>query len=261
MKFYLDFEATDFTDEIISIGCVAETGSTFYRVVIPSNYNNITKRIRKLTGLTAKHIQKHGVRPDIAFKEMEIFVKKETPKLDKPIFYCYGRSDSRFIRNTIKNMHSKAAINFARSVSRSMEDYSYNVQKVAQANISLKSLTTLVYDDDSIEQNHNALEDALMLKELDENFERIKDKIIIEGKLRRIQQEKHDDMQREAGVAKRRACNGIIVGGLDFSRKIWGSEVLKRPSHIMCGHYGKQVIIGGWDFGRHIQWQKKLQVE
>jgi hypothetical protein len=33
MNFFIDFEATQFTQEIISIGCVAENGKSFYSEV------------------------------------------------------------------------------------------------------------------------------------------------------------------------------------------------------------------------------------
>ena len=33
MKFYIDFEATQYTENIISIGCVAENGDSFSSLV------------------------------------------------------------------------------------------------------------------------------------------------------------------------------------------------------------------------------------
>lgn len=35
MKYFVDFEATQFAGEIISIGCVREDGKTFYSLVAP----------------------------------------------------------------------------------------------------------------------------------------------------------------------------------------------------------------------------------
>lgn len=35
MKYFIDFEATQFSREIISIGCIREDGQTFYALVAP----------------------------------------------------------------------------------------------------------------------------------------------------------------------------------------------------------------------------------
>ena len=52
MKFYLDFEATRFSNRIISIGCVAENGATFYTLVKPGDKKKVDKFITELTGIT-----------------------------------------------------------------------------------------------------------------------------------------------------------------------------------------------------------------
>ena len=41
MKFYLDFEATRFSNRIISIGCVAENGNTFSTLVKPGKKKKV----------------------------------------------------------------------------------------------------------------------------------------------------------------------------------------------------------------------------
>ena len=35
MKYFIDFEATQFSEEIISVGCKREDGETFYALVRP----------------------------------------------------------------------------------------------------------------------------------------------------------------------------------------------------------------------------------
>ena len=52
MKFCLDFEATRFSNRIISIGCVAENGNTFYTLVKPVNKAKVDRFITELTGIT-----------------------------------------------------------------------------------------------------------------------------------------------------------------------------------------------------------------
>ena len=52
MKYFIDFEATQFTNEIISIGCVREDGNSFYALVKPKKQKAITPFITDLTGIT-----------------------------------------------------------------------------------------------------------------------------------------------------------------------------------------------------------------
>ena len=51
MRFFVDFEATQFSNRIISIGCVAANGNTFSTLVKPGK-KKITKFITDLTGIT-----------------------------------------------------------------------------------------------------------------------------------------------------------------------------------------------------------------
>ncbi len=54
MKFYFDFEANQFTERIISVGCVSETGERYYSLVSHNTdkKEKITKFITELTGIT-----------------------------------------------------------------------------------------------------------------------------------------------------------------------------------------------------------------
>ena len=53
MKFYIDFEATQFTEQIISIGCIDEVGNSFYSLVKPQLENfKISNFITELTGIS-----------------------------------------------------------------------------------------------------------------------------------------------------------------------------------------------------------------
>jgi DNA polymerase III epsilon subunit-like protein len=49
MKYFLDFEANQFSDRIISIGCIAENGNTYSTLVNPKE--PIAKFIINLTGI------------------------------------------------------------------------------------------------------------------------------------------------------------------------------------------------------------------
>lgn len=52
MKYFIDFEATQFSQEIISIGCYREDGEMFYSLVAPHSKNKVTNFITELTGIT-----------------------------------------------------------------------------------------------------------------------------------------------------------------------------------------------------------------
>ncbi len=56
MKYFIDFEATQFTQEIISIGCIREDGEKFYSLIKPKNLKTITKFITELTGISKKDL-------------------------------------------------------------------------------------------------------------------------------------------------------------------------------------------------------------
>ena len=52
MKYFIDFEATQFSQEIISVGCYREDGEMFYSLVAPHSQKKVTNFITELTGIT-----------------------------------------------------------------------------------------------------------------------------------------------------------------------------------------------------------------
>jgi DNA polymerase III epsilon subunit-like protein len=52
MRFYIDLEATRFSNRIISIGVVAENGKSYYSLVKPAGKVKVDKFITALTGIT-----------------------------------------------------------------------------------------------------------------------------------------------------------------------------------------------------------------
>ena len=56
MKYFLDFEGTQFSHRIISIGAVCENGHSFYSLVKPESKYKISKMITELTGITIEDI-------------------------------------------------------------------------------------------------------------------------------------------------------------------------------------------------------------
>jgi inhibitor of KinA sporulation pathway (predicted exonuclease) len=169
MKFFLDFEATQFSNRIISIGCVSENGDTFSTLCQPSNSKDkITDFITQLTGITQEMI---NVAPtaDAAFMNFFIWIIMHG-KAEPPEFYCYGGNDREFICSTVKYMTDIVAITFANSILATIKDFS----KEIQGSIGLNKLYNFIKAEDNL-QKHDALEDAQMLKYVFYNFDKAKD--------------------------------------------------------------------------------------
>lgn len=161
MKFYLDFEATQFSRRIISIGCVAENGEKFSTLVKPVNGDKVGKYVSDLTGITDDMV---AVAPtaDEAFKSfLTWFLSHET---GLPQFFAYG-NDDQYITATVKYMTDPMAIMFANSIKGCLVDYSKIVaQHIQQRGVGLRALVAMIEKDNEIIQRHDALEDAEWLK-------------------------------------------------------------------------------------------------
>lgn len=168
MKFFIDFEATQFSNEIISVGCVSEKGDTFYTLVKPEN--KLTSFITELTGITQENIDA-ALEPDIVFADMFDWISSLSAN-DKNEFYCYGNCDVKFIKtnfNISTNFKAGAMLGFIRA---SLVDYSPRVK----AHYGLCNPINLGKIADHIRgyeipQAHNALGDALLLKFVFEEVE------------------------------------------------------------------------------------------
>lgn len=171
MKFYLDFEATQFSERIISIGCVAENGKTFSTLVKPTlKKDKVNKFITKLTGITNEMLA-NAPSADAAFVSLHEFVQVNTKGNDKAEYFCYGTSDKQFLERTANRMSNKQSIIFTRHLQENIQDYSQIVKDYFNTtdDIGLKRLYILV-EEKLIEQHHDALEDAQMLCAIAKNL-------------------------------------------------------------------------------------------
>ena len=162
MKYFIDFEATQYSEEIISVGCVREDGETFYSLVRPVG-SKITPFITNLTGITADMIEK-AMSPDTVFELFYDWLL--TDKEGMPDFFVWGNSDGDFLRHTFRRTASVKARIAIGYVTGSIIDYSKQFcKKIKADNCALiKAYNVLV--DASTEQTHNALEDAMMLAKI-----------------------------------------------------------------------------------------------
>lgn len=163
MQYFIDFEATQFSERIISIGCIAANGETFKTLVKPvTKKDKVNDFITQLTGITNEMLATAPTANE-AFNAFFDFVL-ENKDDDAPEYYCYGNSDKQFIERTVSHMTDTRAVTFARALQHSLQDYSVNVKTHFQVNteIGLRKAYILIQNEE-IEQRHDALEDARML--------------------------------------------------------------------------------------------------
>lgn len=169
MKYFIDFEATQYSEEIISVGCVREDGETFYSLVRPVD-SKITPFITNLTGITADMIEK-AMSPDAVFELFYDWLL--TDKESIPDFFVWGNSDVDFLRHTFRrttSMKARIAIGY---VTGSIVDYAKKFCKKVKADSCslIKAYNTLI--DANAVQTHNALDDAMMLAKVYQSAENI----------------------------------------------------------------------------------------
>jgi inhibitor of KinA sporulation pathway (predicted exonuclease) len=169
MNFYVDFEATRFSNRIISIGCTNERGATFKTYVKPK-YGKVDDFITELTGITPEMVN-NAPSADEAFNAFAKWAY-ENSENTAPRYYCYGDCDTVFIDATIRTMSDFKAISFAASVKALLIDYAPIVAKYhCTGQVALKKVVALIEDKDEVVQNHDALEDSEMLRTVVENLQ------------------------------------------------------------------------------------------
>lgn len=162
MNFFIDFEATQYTNEIISIGCVAENGKTFYSEV--NCKGKITPFITNLTGLTEEQIS-NAPSADKVFEKFDLWISGFGFEIHK--FYVFGNSDEAFIKATLKSVTNFFANRVLCLIYGNMVDYSKIVKKRFGLTKSIGLVKLLEsYRNIPITQKHNALQDAFFLQEV-----------------------------------------------------------------------------------------------
>ena len=167
MKFFIDFEALQYNNFIISIGCVCENGNQFSSFVKPPEGKIVSKFITELTGITDETLA-DAPSIDEAFNAFYQFIISNCAiTFEKPEYFCYGDMDATFIKDSIKYINEVQAYTFAQALSHSLVDYQKTVKSffITPNNIALKKVYTLIKEEDTV-QHHDALEDAMMLSEV-----------------------------------------------------------------------------------------------
>ena len=170
MNFFVDFEASQYTQEIISIGCVAENGQTFYRLV--NTKHRIGNFVSELTGLTQEDIA-GAPSPDVVFTQFYNWVLEQCGNASVQ-FFCYGNVDTTFAGRTLKNIHRSFSAQCILSLIQiNMIDYADFVKAYfgLTKHISLLKVAQFYSPNETLIQTHNALDDALMLKFVYDNIQ------------------------------------------------------------------------------------------
>lgn len=170
MNFFIDFEATQFSNSIIAVGCVSEENDEFYTLV--NTKHKVTPFITNLTGITAAEIES-APEPEVVFKALSDWIHRICPyEKIKPHFYCYGNCDKDFVKKNFKECKDFEAAAMLAYLYADMQDYAEEIKSLFGLcqHVSLKK----VYDHyvkNNVIQQHNALEDAIMLKTVFENIQ------------------------------------------------------------------------------------------
>lgn len=164
MNFYLDFEATRFSNRIISVGCVSENGKTFYTLMKPVNKAKVDYFITELTGITNEMLE-DAPTTDEAFNQLFDFIELTNDNTELK-YYCYGNTDADFIKQTVKYMVDVRAAVCAQAIGGNLIDFSEVVKRFfkAENNLALRKVYMSIQNQETLVQNHDALEDALMLR-------------------------------------------------------------------------------------------------
>ena len=165
MKYYIDFEATEEKQEIISVGCVREDGKEFYSLV--HSDDPITLKIEEITGISQADIDEAPSARE-AFEALADFCKQDE---ELPEFINYGDADADYVYNTFSNASSLKEAGMLSFLYLNMYDIADDVKQFFYVNktISLEKLGKY-FDKDMDDQNHNALDDAKLLKMVCDNM-------------------------------------------------------------------------------------------
>lgn len=174
MKYFIDFEATQFSNEIISIGCAREDGKEFYSLVKPEK-RKLTKFITNLTGITQEMVDEAPTADEV-FNQFFDYLEGDS----ELHFYCYGNTDIDFIKKTLANTTDFKATAALSMIGMNLRDYSKSVKLHfgLHRNIGLVKVLAYYRGVDEIHQSHNALEDAKYLREV---FLNIENEEVVEG--------------------------------------------------------------------------------
>lgn len=171
MNIYFDFEATQFSERVISIGAVCEYGE--FGCLVSSFSKKITPYITKLTGIT-KEMVKGAPTAEEAFSDLRDWLNLMSIEDSVLSCHCYGDSDKKFLYNTAKEVKNQDIAKFIRSLADSLLDDSRIVTHYLKVSAIGVHKALQQFDDTIPPQDHDPVNDAIILSNLmryiDRNF-------------------------------------------------------------------------------------------
>lgn len=167
LKIYLDLEANMITNEVISIGMISETGKEFYSLIRP--HTKLDHNIKLLTHISQEEADMAPTLEEVVYNVMHYLLT-----FNEPIqFLNYGKNDKSYLI-------ASSSFTDSENVKKSLVLIANNCENIAKRiashfhrdAINLRSayLTMRLSSNEEPIQNHNALEDACMLKWIWENI-------------------------------------------------------------------------------------------
>lgn len=162
MNIYFDFEATQFSERVISIGATCEYGE--FGCLVSSFAKKITPYITKLTGITKEMVQGAPTAEE-AFSDLRDWLNEISN--DEPMSYhCYGNADKYFLYNTAKNITNEEIATFIRSLADSLLDDSIIVNHYLGVDAIGVHKALQHFDATIPPQDHDPVNDAIILSKL-----------------------------------------------------------------------------------------------
>ena len=162
MNFFIDFEATQPENEIIAIGAVAENGATFHSLVKPQ-LSSISQYVSQLTHISGEDLEK-APNIDKALINFDLWMMSQESDIMKCRFISYG-DDSQFLKATLPAITEQHAFTVAAILAIKIENCYEDTRKFFHGGIKLVHAFNYVQSAET-EQQHNPLEDAMMLQKV-----------------------------------------------------------------------------------------------
>ena len=160
MNYFIDFEATQYTMEIISIGCVDENGRVFSSLIRPHNMNKVNDFITELTGITKESLEA-APSPDDVFSDFLDWLDDS----ESVQFFCYGDCDRLFVHRTLRYVNTFRAQCALGLILSRLTDASIITRRYFRIDNTLSLKRAVNYFAGSLpDVSHDALADAESLR-------------------------------------------------------------------------------------------------
>ena len=165
MKYFIDFEANAPTNEIIEIGCIDQNNRSFKTYIKSST--PLDSFVKKLTHIKESDLE-NAPEVDEAFKLFYNWLKEDQKfSWNKSEFYCYGNSDKDFLKASAEQSKEESTYFIIAALILNLNDFTKRTNCYFRDAISLSAaLNYFKSEGEEWEQRHDALDDAIALKEL-----------------------------------------------------------------------------------------------